>query len=81
MCAEAGNLSLGTLMTEALLVPLESVNEKITDSLSNNLVHGPATLSSCLPPLSSVSLWNILETDAVLSDKVLWIGLYLSLDS
>jgi len=33
MCAQAGYVSPGTRMTQALLVPLEAVNEEITESV------------------------------------------------
>ena len=50
MCAQAENLSLGTLMTQALLVPLETVNEKITDLLSQAIwFMGQAIHLPCAP--------------------------------
>lgn len=37
MCAQAENVSPGMLMTRALCVPLEIMNEKITDLLSQTI--------------------------------------------
>lgn len=84
MCAQAENLSLGILMTQALLVPLETMNEKITDSLSEAIwLIGLKLLLAAKPSISPVPLWDIPETEpcTVFLAKVLGIGLSLSHNS
>lgn len=57
MCAQAENLSLGTLMTQALLAPLETMNEKITDLLSQAIwFMGLKFLAAAKPSVSPVPL-------------------------
>lgn len=84
MGAQAENLSLGILMTQALLVPLETMNEEISDSFSQAIWFiGLKLLLAAKPCVSPVPLWDIPETEArtVFFAKVLGIGLYLSHNS
>lgn len=78
MCAQDKNASPGTLMTQALLVPLETTNEKITDSLSQAIwCRDPKLLAAARPSISPA----LGEPSTVLLAKVLGIGLSLSPNS
>lgn len=57
MCAPAENLSLGALLTQAVLVPLETMSEKITDLLSQaTWLMGLERLVVAKPSVSPVPL-------------------------
>lgn len=80
MCAQAENVSPGTLRTQALLVPLETMNEKITDSLFQAIwFMGLKLLVAARPSISPGPPWDILETEpsTVLLAKRLGNGFYL----